>query len=124
MVWLLKTSVIGKNCLSWWGGQFNTSIGSLTCWAKDTIIQSPRKPNGRNRQTILNQTLTPCPTSLTFSKPGTTSMQISDGKFQVDYTGYVGKQSMLCFPQTGQDLVCWGQSVHPSFCSPLPEENS
>jgi hypothetical protein len=30
-VWLLKTSVIRKNCLAQWGGQFNTSIGSLTC---------------------------------------------------------------------------------------------
>jgi hypothetical protein len=30
-VWLLKSSVIRKNCLAQWGGQFNTSIGSLTC---------------------------------------------------------------------------------------------
>jgi hypothetical protein len=29
-VWLLKTSIIGKNCLAQWGRQFNTSVGSLT----------------------------------------------------------------------------------------------
>ena len=30
-IWLLKTSVIGKNCPAWWGGQFNTTVGSLMC---------------------------------------------------------------------------------------------
>jgi hypothetical protein len=29
-VWLLKTSIIGKNCLAQWGRQFNTSFGSPT----------------------------------------------------------------------------------------------
>jgi hypothetical protein len=30
-VWLLKSSIIGKNCLAQWREQFNISIGSLTC---------------------------------------------------------------------------------------------
>jgi hypothetical protein len=30
-IWLLKTSILGKNCLAQWGGKFNTSIGNLTC---------------------------------------------------------------------------------------------
>jgi hypothetical protein len=28
----LKASIIGKNCLALWGGQFNNPVGSLTCW--------------------------------------------------------------------------------------------
>jgi hypothetical protein len=29
--WLLKTSIIGKNCLAQWGEKFNNPVGSLTC---------------------------------------------------------------------------------------------
>jgi hypothetical protein len=30
-IWLLKTSIIGKNGLVRWGGQLNTSVGNLIC---------------------------------------------------------------------------------------------
>jgi hypothetical protein len=33
------------------------------------------------------------------------STETSNGEPQVDYTGYVGKQPILSFPKTGQDLV-------------------
>ena len=45
---------------------------------------------------------------------GMRSTQISNGGPQVDYPGYVGEQPILYFPQTGQDLMCWG-SICPSF---------
>jgi hypothetical protein len=55
--------------------------------------------------------------------PETMSMQTSNGRCQVDYTGYVGEQSTLYFLQTGQDLVCWDLSVHPFLCSHLLRGN-
>ena len=33
-VWLLKTAIIGKNCLVRQGGQFSVSVGSLTCFGE------------------------------------------------------------------------------------------
>ena len=30
-VWLLKTSIIGKNCLAQWGKNFTFPVGNLTC---------------------------------------------------------------------------------------------
>ena len=57
-------------------------------------------------------------------RPGTRSMQTSNGRPQVYYTGYAGEQPTLYFPQTGQDHRCWGLFIHSSSCSHLPEGNT
>ena len=54
-------------------------------------------------------------------KPGTRWMQTLNGGSQLDYTGYVGEQTILYSPQSGQDLVCWGLFIHPSSCSYSPK---
>jgi hypothetical protein len=81
--------------------------------ARESTTQQPRKPNGGDSQTTLNQILTPCPTYLTIKSPGMMSVQTLNGRPQVDYIGYVELPPMLNYPDFGQDLVCWGQFAPP-----------
>ena len=62
----------------------------------------------------LNQILIPCPISLISDRFEMKLMLTLHGRPKVDYTGYLGEQPILYFPQTGQDLVCLG-SIHPFF---------
>lgn len=68
-VWLLKTSIIGRNYLTGWEGQFSISVRRLTCLGPTT--QSPRKTNSAASLTTLNITITLCPTFLTEGGSGT-----------------------------------------------------
>jgi hypothetical protein len=55
-VWLLKTSIIRKNCLAQQGGQFTTSIGSLTCLGQRFYTVTTQKSQwwGSTNHTVPN----------------------------------------------------------------------
>ena len=68
-VWLLRTAIIGRNCLARRGGRFNVSVGSLTClglryynltaqktqWWSSFNLSEP-KPNPLSNFSLLRQT--------------------------------------------------------------------
>ena len=58
-VWVVKTSIIGKNCLAQWGRKFTISFGSLMCLGQRFLTQPPRKPNGGGSHIFLSQIPTP-----------------------------------------------------------------
>jgi hypothetical protein len=74
-VWLPKTSIIRRNCLVWWGGQFNTFVGNLICLGQRFYNVTTQKTQWWGSPNHTEQTPIPCLISLISNRPGMMLMQ-------------------------------------------------
>jgi hypothetical protein len=97
-VWLLKSSIIGKNCLAQRREQFNISIGSLTCLDQRFYNVTTWKTQWWGSPNHTEPNAHPLSNFSHLCQAWTKSMQTLSGEPYVDCTGYVGKQPALYFP--------------------------
>ena len=122
-VWLLKTSIIGKNCLARWGKKSTIPVGSLTClghrFYNSTTWETQRwgspghiepDPHPLFNLSHLREAWDNIDAAIEWQAPG--------GLY-----GVCGKRASMVFP-SGWSGSCVLGTIRPSFfLLPLQEEN-
>ena len=122
-VWLLKTSIIGKNCLARWGKKSTIPVGSLTCLGQrfynSTTWETQRwgspghiepDPHPLFNLSHLREAWDNIDAAIEWQAPG--------GLY-----GVCGKRASMVFP-SGWSGSCVLGTIRPSFfLLPLQEEN-
>lgn len=116
-VWLLRTAIIGRNCLARRGGRFNVSVGSLTCLGLRYYNLTAQKTQWWSSSNRSEPKPNPLSNFSLLRRHGKISVLISKGGHQRDYIGFVKKWPIPYSPPIGLGHMYWEQSDLPSSCS-------